>query len=123
MGSFNFKDLLVWQKAMTYSEEVSDLTERIRLAKKFYRAINQLDDSSFSVHSNIAEGKGRYSKKEFIYFLRVARGSLYESVSQLIFFNRKKLISDDELNKLETDANEIAKMLNALINSIERSIN
>ena len=123
MGSFNFKDLLVWQKAMTYSEDVSDLTERIRLAKKFYRAINQLDDSSFSVHSNIAEGKGRYSKKEFIYFLRVARGSLYESVSQLIFFNRKKLISDDELNKLETDANEIAKMLNALINSIERSIN
>ena len=65
MGSFNFKDLLVWQKAMTYSEEVS----------------------------------------------------------QLIFFKRKKLISDDELNKLETDANEIAKMLNALINSIERSIN
>ena len=123
MGSFNFKDLNVWQKAMSYSEEVSDLTERIRQGRRFYRAINQLDDSSFSVHSNIAEGKGRYSKKEFMYFLRVARGSLYESVSQLIFFNRKNLISDDELGKLESDANEIAKMLNALINSIERSIN
>lgn len=35
MGGFNFKDLLVWQKAMDYSEEVSDLTERIRLAKRF----------------------------------------------------------------------------------------
>jgi four helix bundle protein len=123
MGMFNFKGLIVWQKAMDYSVNISDETDRIRNDyKKYFRMLNQLDDSSFSVHSNIAEGKGRYSKKEYIRFLHISRGSLFESVSQLIFFHKRGMISLEALNKLEDDAGEIGKMLNGLINSIEKSI-
>ncbi|MFA5100106.1 MAG: four helix bundle protein [Candidatus Omnitrophota bacterium] len=52
--------------------------------RKHYRLIENLEASCTSIAFNIAEGKGRFSKKEFIQFLYVARGSLYETVSQLI---------------------------------------
>lgn len=120
---FGFKDLIVWQKALDYSVTVSNETDRIRNEySKYYRMLNQLDDSSFSVHSNIAEGKGRFSKKEYIHFLHISRGSLFESVSQLIFFNKKNMISSETLDNYEVKAEEIGKMLNGLINSIKKSI-
>lgn len=123
MGMFGFKDLIVWQKALDYSVTVSNETDRIRNEySKYYRMLNQLDDSSFSVHSNIAEGKGRFSKKEYIHFLHISRGSLFESVSQLIFFNKKNMISSETLDNYEVKAEEIGKMLNGLINSIKKSI-
>ncbi len=70
---------------------------------------------------NIAEGKGRYSKKEFVQFLFIARGSLYETITLLEIFHRQAWIESAVFKKLKTDAMEIAKMLNSLINSIKCS--
>lgn len=68
---------------------------------------------------NIAEGKGRYSKKEFVQFLFIARGSLYETITLLEIFHRQKWIESITFGKLKAEATEIAKMLNSLINSIK----
>ena len=70
---------------------------------------------------NIAEGKGRYSQKEFIQFLYVARGSLYETVTLLEIFFKQQWIAKDKFLELKETGKEIAKMLNSLINSIKNS--
>jgi len=71
---------------------------------------------------NRAEGKGRFSKKEFIQFLYIARGSLYESVTLLIIFRKNNWIGDDELQGLKRSADEIGKMIAGLISSIRKSM-
>ena len=116
---FGFKKLIVWQKAIAYSIKVLKLTESIRKGKGYFKLVEQVESSADSVPSNIAEGKGRFSKKEFKHFLYISRGSLYESVSQLNALNGLGLISDSNLEELEKDALEIAAMLKGLINSID----
>ena len=71
---------------------------------------------------NIAEGKGRESKKEFVHFLHISRGSLYETLTLLEIFQMRNWIKTEALQKLENQSAEIAKMLNGLINSIVKSM-
>jgi four helix bundle protein len=67
---------------------------------------------------NIAEGKGRNSKKEFVHFLYIARGSLYETLTLLEIFKIRNWLNAEAFIDLEHKSNEIAKMLKGLINSI-----
>ena len=67
---------------------------------------------------NIAEGKGRYSKKEFTRFLYVARGSLYETMTLLEIFRRTGWISGNQYKELEGFGLEIASMIKGLIKSL-----
>ena len=116
---FAFKDLKVWQKSLYFANNVIDLTENLNTNRKHFRLIEQIEASSASVAQNIAEVKGRFSKKEFRQFLYISRGSLYETVTLLNLFQLRKWISKDQLDELESQALEIAKMLKGLINSIE----
>ena len=97
------------------------LTEMIGADRKHYRLLDQLEASAASIAANIAEGKGRYSKKEFIQFLYIARGSLYESITQLIIFHSNGDIADDDLDRMKSLGTEIGKMLSTLIISIRRT--
>jgi len=72
-----------------------------------------------SVAQNIAEGKGRYSQKEFRQFLYYSRGSLFETVTLLNLFALRNWITEAKLSQIEHEANEIGKMLNGLINSLK----
>ena len=72
----HYKELQVWQKGMEFASAVIDLTEHLNSPRQHYRLIEQLEAAAASVPMNIAEGKGRFSKKEFIHFLHIARGSL-----------------------------------------------
>ncbi|MBI3753392.1 MAG: four helix bundle protein [Deltaproteobacteria bacterium] len=121
---FSFEDLEVWQKAVEFAKRVIDLIERVETeqGRKHYRLIEQLEACSTSIALNIAEGKGRYSKKEFIQFLFIARGSLYETVTLLTIFYRNKWISDIQLNEMKGFGDEIGKMISSLINSIKNSL-
>ena len=71
---------------------------------------------------NIAEGQGRDSKKEFIRFLFIARGSLFETLTLLELFKMRKWISQEQFEGLESQSNEIARMINGLVKSIGKGI-
>ena len=115
---FGYEDLDVWNKATEFAVGVIELVESISTDRKHYRLLEQVEASSASISMNIAEGKGRYSKKEFIQYLYIARGSLYETMTLLEIFRRKKWISNEQYSRIERRGKEIASMLKGLINSI-----
>lgn len=69
---------------------------------------------------NLAEGKGRYSRKEFIQFCYIARGSLYETMTLLEIFKRKSWITENSYEKAKSQGLEIASMIKGLINSLQK---
>ncbi len=115
---FGYEDLNVWNKAVDFSVEVIELVENISTDRKHYRLLEQVEASSASISMNVAEGKGRFSKKEFIQYLYIARGSLYETMTLIEIFRRKKWVSNGQYSRIETHGKEIASMLKGLINSI-----
>ena len=106
---------------MNFTDYVLELVENLDSENKHYRLIEQIESACISVPANIAEGKGRYSKKEFIRFLYIARGSLYETITFLNICARRNWISHSQLEKAESESHEIASMLKGLINAIDRS--
>ena len=119
---FSFEDLEVWQKAMELADKVICVVETLNTNRKHYRLIEQLESSATSILMNIAEGKGRYSKKEFIQFLYIARGSLYETIALLIIFRKKNWIDEVQLEELKGFGSEVGRMISSLINSIKNSM-
>ncbi len=109
---FSFKKLIVWQKSMEFSEICLGITESI---EGHYRLCEQLEAASASIPQNIAEGTGRVSTKEYIHYLYISRGSLYETITLLDLLQRKNHITIDHLHTLEGLGLEIVKMLNSLI--------
>ena len=116
--TFAFEDLQVYQRALDFSVSIIELIDKIDTPRKHYRLIEQLEGSSTSVALNISEGKGRFSKKEFKHFLYIVRGSLYETVTMLQIFLKKRWLKKPSYTKLYHEAEEISKMLSGLINSL-----
>jgi four helix bundle protein len=118
MGSH--KDLKVWQKAIELADKVFIATDSFPSDQRFSLA-RQLQASIVSVPSNIAEGSARSSKKEFLYFLHVARGSLAEADTQLIIARHRGYIKDMLYKEIELLANESGRMLTKLIQTLKNS--
>ena len=118
----SYKDLIVWQKSMLLANDVIDLVDHLETDRRHYRLIEQLEAAVTSIPMNIAEGKGRESKKEYIHFLYISRGSLYETLTLLEIFQMRAWITPEIFHDLEQKSTEIAKMLNSLINYIRKSI-
>ena len=116
--AFAFEDLKVYQRSLGFAVNVIEIIDEIDAPRKHYRLIEQIEASSTSVASNISEGKGRYSKKEFKQYLYISRGSLYETVTRLQIFRKLKWIKENSFISLYREAEEINKMLSGLINSI-----
>lgn len=112
----SFRDLEVWRRAMDLSHTVYDLTRQLPDDERF-GLVSQLRRSSISVPSNIAEGFGRGSRVDYLRFLRVARGSLYEVETQLLFCVERGLIRNAE--KAEQHIQSCGQMLAALIRTLE----
>ncbi len=117
--TLGYEELLVWQRAVEWACGIINLSGELKTDRKHYRLIEQLESACTSVAMNIAEGKGRYSKKEFVQFLFIARGSLYETITLLEIFRKQGWIEPTFFNKIKSEATEIAKMLNSLISSIK----
>lgn len=111
MGN-SYRDLIVWQKAMDLAKQVYMIT-RDFLKEEVYGLTSQIRRCSVSIPSNIAEGRGRNSEKEFVRFLQISLGSLYELQTQLELVLSFNYVSNIE-NILELSL-EIEKMLNKLI--------
>lgn len=117
-----YKDLQVWQKSLSFADQVIELIDSIESSRKHYRLFEQLESAATSVPMNIAEGKGRQTQKEFIHFLDIARGSLYETITLLEIFKLRRWINENHFLKLETSSNEIARMINGLIKSVAKGL-
>lgn len=113
----SYRDLIVWQKSM----DVVTLT--YKLVKQFpddekFGLTSQIKRSSVSVPSNIAEGYGRHYTKDYIRFLNIARGSLYEMQTQLLVALNLNFIAEAALDKINALSKEVEKMLNSLIKKL-----
>jgi four helix bundle protein len=110
----SYKDLVVWQKSIEFAIKVIDIAENLGQSRRHFRLIEQLEAAVTSIPMNIAEGKGRISTKEYMHFLMIARGSLYEMMTLLEIFRLKGWVSQDEFQSLEVSSDEIGKMINGL---------
>ena len=117
---FSFQELKVWQKAVDFAEKVILTVDDLDTSRKHYRLIEQLEAASTSVAMNIAEGKGRHSRKEFAHFLYIARGSLFEVVTLLTILKRLAWIDVKRMQEFEQLALEITKTLNPLIKALRK---
>jgi four helix bundle protein len=113
-----YRDLIVWQKSMNLVIMVYDQTKQFP-NEEMYNLTSQLKRSAVSVPSNIAEGYGRNSSGDYIRFLQIASGSLYELQTQLEISLRLNFISTENYNKIISLSIEIEKMLSSLISKIK----
>jgi four helix bundle protein len=110
----SFKNLLVWQRAVELSLAVYRFTSSFPASEQF-GLTSQLRRASVSVASNIAEGYGKSTKGEYILFLGHARGSNCELLTQLVIAEALKLGSEAESKRAEGLAQEVGRMLVALM--------
>ena len=113
----SYKDLIVWQKAMTLVELVYQVT-RTFPREEIYGLTSQLRRAAVSIPSNIAEGQARQSTTEFKHFLSIARGSLAEVETQLLIANHLKYLTTDQLSQVMEIHTEVSKMLPAVMNKL-----
>lgn len=108
----------VWQKAMSLVEQIYRATGSFPASEQF-GLTSQLRRSAISIPANIAEGKGRYHKKEFLQFLYNARGSLYEVMTLLQITSQLHYLSNQQYQMLLQQAREILGKLSGLINYLK----
>jgi four helix bundle protein len=87
--------------------------------EEMYGLTSQMRRSAVSVPSNIAEGKGRFSRKELVQFLFRARGSLLELETQITIAHRLGYVDAPAFERLHSQSNELGRMLNGLVNRFE----
>ena len=115
---FGFEKLDVWQLAIEYSDDVYRTTRTFPNDERF-GLTNQLRRASVSIASNIAEGSGRGSGKDFARFIEIAFGSLLETVSQFTIAKRQGFIEQPDYARLYTTAERLGRMMSGLKNSIQ----
>jgi len=105
----NLKELKIWNKAIDLTVDVYKATANFPSEER-YGLTSQSRRSAVSIPSNIAEGAGRNSNREFNNFLGIANGSSYELQTQLVISNKLNLLSNDTLDDLLKQIDEVQKM-------------
>jgi four helix bundle protein len=113
MCNRNHRDLVVWQKAMSLVETVYHLTSAFP-RQESYGLTAQMRRSAISVPSNIAEGQGRGTCKDFLRFLSIASGSLKELETQLLIAGRLCLTTSEAMSRVLTQCDEVGRLLTGL---------
>ena len=105
----HYKDLIAWRKAMDLVSAVYDATDAFP-KREVCSLTDQIRRAAVSVPSNIAEGQAHYSNREFLHFLRHARGSLAELETQLLIAERRNYLSGTQAADLLKRANELSRI-------------
>ena len=114
-------DLTIWQRSIDLSVNIYKLTSTFPDEERF-GLISQMRRAAISIASNIAEGAGRNSHKEFIQFLSISNGSAYELQTQLIISTQLGFVDEFTANSILPMIDEIQKMNYGLQASIEKRI-
>lgn len=119
MSPSSYKDLIAWQKGMELVAMIYDATDRFPPHEQF-GLVSQLRRAAVSVPSNIAEGRAHYSNRDFVRFLRHARGSLAEIETQVLIAQQRKYLPDATTTKLSQQLDELGRILSGLIKSLQK---
>jgi len=117
MGVRHYTDLIAWQKAMDLVVRVYEATKEFPSEERF-GLTNQLRRASVSVPSNIAEGQGRHSTRDFLRCPSIAYGSLQEVETQLLIARRLGYLDEMFRAGLSDLTSEVARLINGLMNSL-----
>ncbi len=109
----NFKELIIWQKSMDLVTDIYQASFSMPLNQQ-YSLTDQIQRSAISVPSNIAEGSGRGSNKEFVRFLNISNGSCSELKTQLLIAKNLNFLKEKVTSELISRISEIQKMNYAL---------
>lgn len=113
----NYRDLIAWQKAMAFVTGVYRATGQFP-RDEIYGLTSQLRRAAVSVPSNVAEGHGRQSTREFLNFLSIAYGSLNETQTQLMIAKELGYLRESDCNVLLEQSYELARLINGLSRSL-----
>jgi len=116
----SYRDLLVWQKGIVLVTEVYAVSAKFPKAET-YGLTDQMRRAAVSIPANIAEGYGRQSTQDYLRFLQIARGSLYELQTHLEIARRLGYVDKSSSEKTESAAGEIERMLSSLIAKVRSS--
>jgi four helix bundle protein len=112
----NFRELIIWQDSMKLVKRVYILTSELPKDEKFGLS-SQMNRCAVSIPSNIAEGSGRTSEKEFVHFLRICISSSYELETQLLLAHEIfNITTDDIINELSIIQKKIGAFIRTLMN-------
>nr|WP_315827172.1 MULTISPECIES: four helix bundle protein [unclassified Bradyrhizobium] len=114
----SYRDLRVWQDAMSLAEACYRLTRQFPREEQF-GLTSQIRRSSGSIAANITEGHGRENTGSFVQSLRIAQGSLKELETHLILAERVGLLPSSDLKASLTQCENLGKMVRALIRSLQ----
>ncbi|MFV5697557.1 four helix bundle protein [Flavobacterium sp. ZT3R17] len=114
----NFRNLLVWQKSMSLTTKIYNSTKKFP-KEEIFGLTSQIRRCSISIPSNIAEGFGRDSNKEYLRFLNISIGSLFEMQTQLEIAKNIQYLDEEEFNNLYENSREIERMLVSFISKIK----
>lgn len=112
--SKNYADLNVWKKGRELVNFVYTISKTFP-KEELFGLTSQIRRSAVSIPSNIAEGSGRYSRKESLHFYYIARGSLYELETQLYVALDQNYLKEDQFSEAKSLTESTKKLLNGLI--------
>jgi four helix bundle protein len=115
-----FRDLLVWQKSMSFVTEIYNESKCFPKEETF-GLTSQIRRSAVSIPSNISEGFGREGVKDYLRFLNIAIASLFELQTQLEIAYNLEYLQKDKFEKLYELSREIERMLSSFIRSIKQN--
>lgn len=117
----SIKDLKIWNKSIDLVVKVYDLTANFPAEERF-GLVSQIRRCAVSIPSNISEGGGRNSNKEFLHFLSIANGSSYELQTQLVISERLGYLDLNRCNEILDNIDEVQKMNFNLQKSINQKL-
>jgi four helix bundle protein len=115
----NFRELNVWKKSIELSNRIYLLTKNFP-PNELYALTSQMQRAVVSIPTNIAEGAGRSTDKDFSHFLSIALGSAYELETELVLANNFGYVAECEYNEVNSLIVEVQKMLCNLINRLNK---
>ena len=115
----SYKELIVWQKSMELVEEIYRLV-RLLPKEETYALSDQMKRSAISIPSNIAEGHGRNSSKDFSRFIFIAQGSKAELETQIEICVRLDYLTEQQIKNAVDLCNTVGKMLRNLVRSLNK---
>ena len=117
--SFRFEELKIWKQSRLFINNVCHITGKFPRMED-HALTSQINRAVYSIGLNISEGSGRNSSKEFLHFLDISLGSLFEVVSGLTFALDRGYLTREEFNNLYQESEALGKSINSFKHALKQ---